>query len=206
MNKTPPVLPPKPTSSNYKEKLLELNILEINQSTIPNYLNSLPLTTLKELTLNHELLLNFLIDLNYEQLSSFHKDVITQVEKNLNCLAQLREKLVKVIIPKDTLILQEFDKLNLKFKNQWSVEELKMYNYLNNYSLENLINLLNIKIKEINNTCNELYVNILQKYQPGEFIKDNDLSKFVSDYRQSRKVYHLRKENLYRYNEGKFYV
>ncbi|KAI5953465.1 hypothetical protein KGF54_002837 [Candida jiufengensis] len=182
------------------QRISPLTIDELKPFPLPKQLNSLPNKTFDQFIENKELIKSYLQDLETFKLK------LKQINENIDLIINetLTSKIKNDLIPK-------YQNLIIKINNQIKTIN-QLYNEFLNYEtiqyqlISSNFNqdILKLKFKKLIEQNNQDSLLIIKNFNKLQSANDNNIDEFnemLSNFRESRKLYHFRKEKLNRWNE-----
>ncbi|EMG46218.1 hypothetical protein SBY92_000949 [Candida maltosa Xu316] len=170
---------------------------ELQAFPLPKHLEALPTANFQQFTENKELLQSYIKQLDTYQ--SKQQEIVNQLNQlddfleNVVCKKLMNE--YEELIEK---INQQIKSINIIYQEFINLETYQYQLLSSNYNQDNL----KLKFKKLIEENNQESLNIVKKFheKAGEN-SDENFSTMIENFKNSRKLYHYRKEKLYRWEE-----
>lgn len=173
-----------------------LTLRDLQPFPLPKQLNSLPPAIVQQFSELYELIIGYIKGL--ENYKKFELTLVNRMNEQISTLNEIM-KLFENYQNVSTTIVEQINKISTLF-NEFVNLETYQYQLLSSNFNQELLKKKFIKLAEENNHESNQLVNDFRSTASGDQDTE-EFSKFLKDFKASRKSYHLRKEKLNRWNE-----
>ncbi|ODQ82956.1 hypothetical protein BABINDRAFT_164675 [Babjeviella inositovora NRRL Y-12698] len=198
----PPLLPPRPENGPTASPPKTQTQLSpaINPTPFPKYFSSLPRDSLNELRSEPTLLSGYVK--THPSFTKHEAAHVNLIDEQIAELRSLADRLLALRARYQMLndeALPEF----VQHRASWQSLELEMYRNLERFNLNHLKSRMREAIAEANAYSLLMVDAVIEEHQDKDEMKEKDLQQFLRDYKQTRILYHSRKERSNRWAENR---
>jgi len=184
------------TSQKIPDPVKFVSIEELHAFPLPKALESLPPSVFQQFLESKDLLQGYLKQLKAYQEKQL--EIIDQLGELDNILENvIHKQLIKDYAALVDKINQQIKSINIIYQEFLNLETYQYQLLSNNFNQD----ILKLKFKKLLEKTNQDSLNIVKNYHEKGESTDDDFNNMIENFKESRKLYHSRKEKLYRWEE-----
>ncbi|CAX42857.1 conserved hypothetical protein [Candida dubliniensis CD36] len=184
------------TFQKIPEPIKFVSIEDLNAFPLPKTLESLPPSVFQQFLDSKDLLQGYLKQLKAYQ--EKQQEIIDQLDDLDNILGNvIHKQLIKDYTALVDKINQQIKSINIIYQEFLNLETYQYQLLSNNFNQD----ILKLKFKKLLEKTNQESLNIVKDYHETAESTEDDLNNMFENFKESRKLYHSRKEKLYRWEE-----